>query len=745
MTVSAPTDDFARPVPADRVRQLVLRLATSRWTVATSFVLVVGLALGVNAWNLSEAGNGNTYYAAAVRSMTGSWKNFFFGSFDPGGFITVDKPPVFLWIGAASVRVFGYSSWSLLLPSAVAGAATVGLVWLLVRRYFGAPAATLSGLVLALTPISVAVNRLNLPEPFLILTLVAAAGSILLSLERKRWWLPTIAAGVLVGIAFNTKMLAGWIPGPAFALALVIGDGNTWRLALRRVLVRLTLLAFVTFAVSASWMLIVDAWPASDRPYIGGSTDNSVANLALDYNGVGRVDGSEIPGRGGPPNNAQRSNPTRPTSGRSNNIVPGGTQPGQGGNVTPGGTQPQNRAATPGGFGPGGNQPGANARGAGGIIAGTPGLLRMLDDSNGSQIAWFLPFALLGSVLCLWEWRKDRLRRAATILALGWVLLFGGIFSYAQGIYHSYYTSAMAPGIAILVGMTVAAAASLVKRDWRWIIPVLGIAAATLAVQLSISGRFPMFQSDIRPIAIGAVVVAGAMLALFAVRRMRPMPGLALVVGGLLLIPGAWSSYEVAHPSMNTTLPQAGPRQGAAGQSFGSNAFDNGTTQLAAWLQAHHTDGTRWDLAVASAQNASTLIADGQVSVMAIGGFSGNDPTITVPQFADFVANGDVRYVLTSGGPGGGPGGAFGAPRIGNTGPLSPIGGSAPAGPRIPFVPSPPFGTAAAATTPAVGSSAVMSAVARTCTLVPRGDAPTQYYGSLYDCGGAAVALRGNG
>jgi len=745
VTVSAPADDFARPIPVDRARQLASRIAASRWAPVASLGLVVGLTLGLNAWRLSEAGNGNTYYAAAVRSMTGSWKNFFFGSFDPGGFITVDKPPVFLWIGAASVRVFGYSSWSLLLPSAVAGAATVGLVWLLVRRYFGAPAATLSGLVLALTPISVAVNRLNLPEPFLILTLVAAAGSILLSLDRKRWWLWTIAAGVLVGIAFNTKMLAGWIPGPAFALALVIGDGNTWRLALRRVLLRLTLLAFVTFAVSASWMLIVDAWPASDRPYIGGSTDNSVSNLALDYNGVGRVDGSEIPGRGGPPNNAQRSNPTRPTSGRSNNIVPGGTQPGQGGNVTPGGTQPQNRAATPGGFGPGGNQPGANARGAGGIIAGTPGLLRMLDDSNGSQIAWFLPFALLGSVLCLWEWRKDRLRRAATILALGWVLLFGGIFSYAQGIYHSYYTSAMAPGIAILVGMTVAAAASLVKRDWRWIVPVLGIAAATLAVQLSISGRFPTFQSGIRPIAIGAVVVAGAVLALFAVRRMRPMPGLALVVGGLLLIPGAWSSYEVAHPSMNTTLPQAGPRQGPAGQSFGSNAFDNGTTQLAAWLQSHHTDGTRWDLAVASAQNASTLIADGQVSVMAIGGFSGNDPTITVPQFADFVANGDVRYVLTSGGPGGGPGGAFGAPRIGTTGPLSPIGGSAPAGPRIPFVPSPPFGTAAAATTPAVGSSAVMSAVARACTLVPRGDAPTQYYGSLYDCGSAAAALRGNG
>jgi len=693
-------------------------MAVSRWVPLGSFVLVVALAFGLNAWNLADNGNGNTYYAAAVRSMTASWKNFFFGSFDPGGFITVDKPPVFLWIGALSARIFGYSSWSLLLPSAIAGAATVGLVWLIVRRYFGAAAATLSGLVLALTPISVAVDRLNLPEPFLILSLVAAAGAILRSLESRRWWIWTIVAGVLVGIAFNTKMLAGWIPGPAFALALVVGDGNTWRIAVRRVLLRLTLLAAVTFAVSLSWMLIVDAWPSGDRPYVGGSTDNTVSNLALDYNGVGRVDGSEGQpgGRGGTPPRAQV-----PTQNR--------TIPGQNGR---------------GGFGPGGNQPGANARGAGGIIAGTPGLLRMFDDANGAQIAWFLPFALLGSLLCVWEWRKDRLRRAATVLALGWVLLFAGVFSYAQGIYHSYYTAAIAPGIAILVGMSAAAGASLVKRNWLWTIPILGIAAVTLAVQLTISGRFPTFQQGVRPIAIGAVVIAGALLALFSVRRLRPMPGLAMVVGGLLLIPSAWSSYEVVHPSLNTTLPQAGPRQGISGQSFGSRAFDNGTAQLANWLQAHRTGDSRWDLAVASAQNASTLIADGQLSVMAIGGFSGNDPTITAAQFADFVDKGEVKYVLTSGGPGGG----FGGQRFGGAGtpPTSLNPFAPPTGSRQPIIPNAvPSGprSAAAVTIPSAGANAVMSAVTRACTLVPRAEAPAQYYGSLYDCAGAAAALRG--
>jgi 4-amino-4-deoxy-L-arabinose transferase-like glycosyltransferase len=169
-----------------------------------SFVIVTGFAFALNAWGLSRNGLGNTYYAAAVRSMSESWHHFFFASFDPGGFITVDKPPVFLWVGALTVRVFGYSSWSLLLPSAVAGAATVALVWLMVRRYFGVSAATVAGLVLALTPISVAVDRLNLPEPFYILALVGAAWAVLHSIDSRRWWAWIALAGLLVGIAFNT-------------------------------------------------------------------------------------------------------------------------------------------------------------------------------------------------------------------------------------------------------------------------------------------------------------------------------------------------------------------------------------------------------------------------------------------------------------------------------------------------------------------------------------------------------------
>lgn len=750
--------DLPRAERLRRLRDAASDLRLQRSLPWLSFAAVAGLAFGLSAWHLSVAGYGNTYYAAAVRSMSMSWKNFFFGSFDPGAFITVDKPPVFLWVDALSVRVFGYSSWALLLPSAFAGAATVALAWLILRKYFGAFAATLGALVLVFTPISVAVDRLNLPEPFYILALVAAAWAALRSLESRRWWAWTILAGALVGVAFNAKMLAAWIPGPAFALALVVGDSSSWRLNLKRILGRLALLAAATFIVSASWMLVVDAWPASSRPYIGGSTNNTVSDLVLGYNGFGRVDGAERgPGGGPPPAGVNRA------------AAPGGQAPffnrGQQPRAGSGNNTPANRT------GPGG------ANGPGGIIAGSPGPFRMLDSANGGQIAWFIPFGLLGSLLALWNWRKDRVRRAVVILAAGWVLLFAGVFSEAQGIYHSYYTSALAPGIALLVGATVAASVSLLRRDWRWILPIAGIVGATAWVQLSMAGRFPDFQAQYRPIAV-LVVVGGGLFALQTViqKRIGPSAAMAVVIGGLLVLPASWALPEVTNPSLNATLPQAGPRQGAAGRSFGSAAFDNGTASLASWLEANRAPGGRWDLVVSSAQSASTLVAEHSLSVMALGGFLGSDPTISVSQFASYVAQGNVRYVEVSGGPGGFGGRGFGgfAPPIGLFGGQSPFqapnnqfqapsrspipnrrsqapngqfqlpfsGNQAQGGPGSTFQAPPVQG---AASTADLGSSAVLRAVSQVCTPVNSPTLPAQYQGSIYDCSGKADALRAAG
>lgn len=719
-------------------RQKLVERAVSmraRFWHLTGLSGVVVLALMLNAWGLSKAGYGNTYYAAAVRSMTMSWKNFFFGAFDPGGFITVDKPPAFLWVGALSARVFGYSNWSILLPSAVAGAAAVGLLWLIVRRYFGATAATIAGLALALSPISVAVNRLNLPEPFLILALVGAAGAVLRSLESRRWWAWTALAGFLVGVAFNTKMLDAWIPGPALALALVVAVPTISRTSARQLLARLAVLGAATLVVSASWMVAVDAWPAPNRPYIGGSTDNTVLDLALGYNGFNRVEGQVSGGGPGPASNAGQGQ--RPPDGIDDwRAQAPGAQPGlQGPPGAAGGVQgPDGQPGQPGGqAAPGrGGLPGA-FRGAGGIIAGIPGLWRMFDDANGGQIGWLLPFALGGGLVALWSWRRDPVRRAFAVLFLGWIALYGGIYSYAQGIYHAYYTSTMAPGVAALVGVGAVAVANAVRRDRRWLTVAIGLVGLTVWAQLAIAGRTPDFYGWVRPLTVATALAGVAAMVLLAARRLPVASGVMLSVAGLLLLPAAWSWSASTNPSLNATLPQAGPQQGASGQTFGSQAFDDGTSELATWLKSHSDPGAEWQLVVSSSQNASTLIAEYKVSVMAMGGFSGTDNSITVAGFADLVSSGAVRYVLVGQGGGSGgdaPGGAL--PGAGADGRLGAAGQhSMGAG---------GFGGAAAS-----GPNAVMSAVQSACTLVSDSSLPSRYQSVLYDCGGAGDAIRAAG
>ncbi len=719
-----------------RFRLGALALPGERWLDGASLAVSVGVALVLNAWRLGEAGNGNTYYAAAVRSMAGSWHNFFYAAFDPGGFISVDKPPVFLWFGALAVRIFGYSSWSLILPSAIAGAASVGLVWLITRRYFGTLAATIAALALALSPISVAVNRLNLPEPFMILALTGAAGATLRSVESKRWWWAWIAvAGALVGLAFNIKMLAAWIPGPALALAVVVAIPAFTRREYLLTAARLVILAAATFAVSASWMLVVDAVPADSRPYVGGSTDNSVQNLALEYNGVGRVDGNEStrPAGGAPVNNGRN--------------FPGANGPG---------TQNANRGAQPQTQAP----PTGPANGRGGIIAGTPGLWRMFDDANGPQISWLLPFALLIAPVALWRWRKVPAARAGIVLAAGWVLLFGLVFSYAQGIYHSYYTSALMPGIGLLAGAGTVATIDLSKRDGRWMLAFVPAAWATAMVQLHQADGVQDFYNAVPQVAVALVAVAGLAAAVFALTRQARFvaPALAMAVGALLITPAVWSAYEARNPSLNTTLPQAGPREGAAGRSFGSQAFDGGVPALALYIDMHGDADARWDLATTSAQQASTLIADYDLSVMALGGFSGNDPTISVDQFAGYVAAGEVRYVLTNGGGAGGVagGGQFpgttvrpgqnanpgfpgnGSPNGANPGNRTFPGG----GQAAPNQGQQPTAPNQASSSQQKGANVIMSAVRSVCAPVTGTDVPAQYSGNLYDCSGAAEALH---
>lgn len=573
---------------------------------------------------------------------------------------------------AASARMFGVSSWSLLLPGVVAGAASVALLWCIVRRTFGVLAATVAALALAVSPVNVAVDRLNLPEPFLILALVAAAWAVLRSFgsERPLRWLAL--AGVSVGVAFNVKMLAAFIPVPALGLAVLLGTAGWWpRLRAAAVF------GVSALAASVPWILIVDLVPASSRPFVGGSTDNTVRDLVFGYNGFGRVSGGSVGGGGG----------------------------------------------APGGLG----GPAGGMTGAGGIFGGSPGVGRLVGDALAGQIAWLLPLAVAGALVALWLHRRDRGRRAAVVLWAGWLALYAVVFSMASGTFHAYYTSVMMPAVAALVGIGAASVVALARRQRAWLVVLGAVVAGTVGLQLIIAGRVPTFYGWTRGVLIVAVALGVAGVAVGLIRRRSRVIMAALAVGfaGLLALPTAWAASETANPVLNATLPQAGPRTGAAGSSFGS-ASSNGDPALAAFLLANR-GGETWDVVVSSAQVGSGLLADQDVSVMALGGFMGTDRSITLAAFADLVADGRVRFVDTGGsGPGGGAG------RVGGTrapGPASALGAGGPGGG--------PGGGA---------SSTIFRAVTQVCPLASSttavGSVPTSAAGTLYDCADQGAALR---
>lgn len=553
---------------------------------AASLVGVTLVALVMNTWRLGLNGLGNQYYTAATRAMTHSWGNWFFAALDPPGYISVDKPPLPLWATALSARIFGVNSWSVLLPSALAGAGAVAVLWVVIRRQFGLVAATISALVLAQSPVNVAVNRLNLPEPWLLLLLLSAVWALqraFASPRRALWWI--VVAGSFVGLAFNTKMLAAYLVVPGMGLAILVAT-STWT----RRIVHAIVFGAVAIVTSLPWILIVDAVPASSRPWVGGSENDTVLDLIFGYNGLGRVEGN-----GG--------------------YIPGG---------------PISRL--------------------GGVFGGQPGPFRLLSDALAAQIAWLAPLVIVGGIAAIVRHRRDRRRLAMVLLWAGWLVVVGYVFSNALGTFHAYYTALMGPAVAALVGIGVVSFVSLVRREPNWWLAVAAAGTGTVVLQLFLSARHPDFYGWTRwPLIVGAVSTAAALTYVVG-RGSRPRViavAVAALLGTLLLTPTTWAASELANPVMNATLPQAGPRQGVAGTTFGS-ALSNGDPQLAAWLTEHGA-GLRWQLVTSTAQQGSGLMADQGLSVMALGGFMGTDPAASTRSIGQMIADGDVRYFLVQG------------------------------------------------------------------------------------------------
>jgi 4-amino-4-deoxy-L-arabinose transferase-like glycosyltransferase len=405
-------------------------------------------------WNLSASGYANSFYAAAVQSGTESWKAFFFGSLDASSFITVDKPPASLWVMELSGRIFGFSSWSMLVPDALEGVAAVALLAATVRRAVrpatspakGAIAGLIAGAVLAVTPAAVLIFRFNNPDAFLVLLLVFAAYCVTRAAEKAstRWLL---AAGVTMGLGFLTKSGEALLPLPAFALAyLVAAPATFWRR------IRQLLAAGIALVVAAGWWVAaVLLTPAADRPYIGGSTDNNPLQLAFGYNGLDRLFGNSAGGGGGTPGGTV-GRALRGTAELGKRAL-GGTTSGTGGL---GGTAARTggSGAGAGGFGGAGGGPGGG--GAGSSFGGSAGIQRLFGDEFGREISWLLPAAAILLIAGVWlTWRRKRTdqARAGLIIWGGWLLIVGVTFAYMQGTIHPYYTVALAPAIGALIGI----------------------------------------------------------------------------------------------------------------------------------------------------------------------------------------------------------------------------------------------------------------------------------------------------
>lgn len=579
-------------------------------------VLLAGAA-ALYLWNLGAEGWANTYYAGAVRAMTQNWTAFFFGSTDAGNTVTVDKPPASLWVMALSARIFGLSSWSMLVPQALMGVGAVALLYAAVRRVASPAAALLAGGVFALTPITVLMFRYNNPDALLVLLLVAAAYATVRALERAstRW---IVLAGALIGFAFLAKMMQAFVVIPALALAyLVAAPTGFWRR------IRQLLAAGLAVVVAAGWWVaIAELWPASSRPYIGGSENNGVLDLTFGYNGLGRIFGQGGGGRR-----------MEPPAGME---LPAGAEGGPGGG---------------GGFG------------------GAAGWTRLFNEQAGGQISWLLPAALVllvaGLVLTWRAARTDRLR-ASLLLWGGWTVVTAAVFSFAQGIFHPYYTVALAPGIAALVGI---GGVQLWRRRAAWPArtALVVITAGTAAWAVVLLSRTPDLVPWLR-----WVVIAGAAAAVLALlveahrRRLAVVAALAvLLTGGAAQVAYAADTITSTHNGGN---PAAGPAAGSGpggGMRFGpgpdgarpdgggpggrGNASD---PELVALLR---NAGTTWAAATSSASGSAELALAADTDVMGVGGFNGGDPAPTLERFQQLVAAGEVRYFV--GGGGGGPGG----------------------------------------------------------------------------------------
>lgn len=632
-------------------------------------ILILLASAFLNMYNIWNDDTVNPYYTATVTSMLQSFHNFFYASFDAAGFITVDKPPVTYQIQTISALIFGMHGWSVILPQALAGVGSVLFMYLLIKPTFGKTAARIASFVMACTPIAVAVARTNNVDALLVFFLLFATWLLFKAIRKGRLiWL--LAAFFVVGAGFNTKMLQAYMILPAFLLFYMIAANTTIK---KKIISLVSALAVLT-AVSLSWPLIVDNIPASKRPYVGSSQTNSVLELAFGYNGIQRLTGqSSGGGQGGPDGNASKemtssggSSQMQKPPGQSSSSSSASGDKSQNGSMTAppsngkmpsggqGGPPSGGDGGGPGGGGKSGTGTGSKMQSGSGMFGtGTPGPLRLFQTELSDQISWLLPFAIFGMAGLLIAGARERRRLSAeqkeTIFWAAWLVPIAGFFSVAE-FFHHYYLIMLAPPIAALVGAGWVALVHLYRKHagWKtWLLPaaILVTTGFELFILRNYNDQIGAGWS------IGAGVLgAVAAIALFVFKqRQKPLSYYvslaALLV--LMVMPIYWASTPLLYGG-NSSLPETGPQLAStSGKGMGmDNASVN--TKLINYLEKHNA-GADYLFATTDSNTAAPYIIKTKKAVMAIGGFSGSDPAITLTQFKKLVKQGKVKYFLTSG------------------------------------------------------------------------------------------------
>jgi 4-amino-4-deoxy-L-arabinose transferase-like glycosyltransferase len=589
-----PTDS---PVPTDTPERDA-GLSKSRWERAGLIVLLVGTAVAY-LWNITINGMGNQFYAGATQAGSKDWKALLFASLDTGNFITVDKPPVSQWVMGLSGQIFGFSSASMLVPQALMAVAAVALLYSAVARVSGRGAGLIAGSALALLPVAVLMFRFNNPDAVMALLMMAGAYCTIRALQKASpMWIAL--AGVALGFAFLAKMLEGLMVLPALGLAYLIVAPTSLPKRLLHLIG-----ALAALLVSSGWyVLLTIMWPASSRPFMAGSTDNTFMNLVLGYNGFARI------------------------LGRNHG---GGREQGQ-----------QQPFEMPAGF----EMP---RGGRGGFGAESHGLTRLFGGEIGFEISWLLPAALVAFVLILVARgrrpRTDLVRGAAIVFGL-WLIVDGLVFSYMNGNIHAYYTLAVGPAIAGLIGIGV-------HEMWTIRDRALGrFGSAAIILAAGVWGFVLLHRNAdwfpwLRWVILAVTIVAASGVVLSSLKALRRVTSMLVIVGVAAGFGGS-AAYAVATLGQPHTggSPSVGPAQ--HDDDRGNNAlaaiFGGGPAnpELDSMLSATHTT---WSAAIDRSSPAAGLELSSDTAVMAIGGFS-NDPTPTLDQFEDYVGNHQVTYYI---------------------------------------------------------------------------------------------------